>query len=425
MKSVSLLIIQLFLTISFSFAQFSPASVTLKDGKTISGFVKSLKNHMNPRDLVIFPGKEEKDAQPVPFETLKELVIDGEGTFIPVSAKKYTHELEFSRVANVSEAENKEAFVIQSLLVRVLWKGEKLSLYSYKETYRSNYFIQEPGKEIVTLRYVRSLDPVNKTSIKEYRYYLNQLIPYVSGNKKLESKLETTGWNDNSLTKLCKEINTNTTPYALYTGRGSETSQLIIGAGVNFASFKAVDKNDFQSFYQNMSFNTSTGPVFFIGSELGFEEKGKNFKFLVLLSAFPFSTTGTSIWNNNGTSTKAEIELKGFSLLFSPSLKYKLGNHVQVGAGVQLNITSFRQVNFNDLPNWARKGIFDPFGPSTAGTPLAFHPFAQIDVLLTKKHGLSFSYALSQNNLKFYDDARLKMGYASIVYQYRLRLKKD
>lgn len=380
---------------------------------------------MNPQELILFPGKEEKDPQPVPFETVKELVIDGEGTFIPASVKKYTNELEFERVSRMSEVDNKEVFVIQNLLIKVLWKGEKLNLYTFKESYRSNYFVQEPNKEIVTLRYVRSLDPVNKSSIKEYRYYLNQLVPYVSGNKKLESKLETTGWNDNSLTKLCKEINANTTPYALYTGRGSETSQLILGAGANFANFKALDKNDFQSFYQNMSFTTAIGPVFSIGSELGFEEKGKNFKFLVSLSAFPFSTTGTSIWNNNGTSTKAEIELKGFSLLFGPSLKYKIGNHVQLGAGVQLNITSFSQINFNDLPNWARKGIFDPFGPSTAGTPLAFHPFAQLDILLTQKHGLSFTYALSQNNLKFYDDARLKMGYASVIYQYRLKIKKD
>lgn len=380
---------------------------------------------MNPQELILFPGKEEKDPQPIPFEAVKELMIDGEGTFVPASVKKYTNELEFARVSRMSEVDNKEVFVIQNLLIKVLWRGEKLNLYTFKESYRSNYFVQEPGKEIITLRYVRSLDPLNKTSIKEYRYYLNQLVPYVSGNKKLESKLETTGWNDNSLTKLCKEINANTTPYALYRGRSSETSQLIIGAGVNFAGFSAVDKNDFQSFYQNMSFNTATGPVLFLGSELGFEERGKNFKFQVSLSAFPFSTTGSSTWNDNGTSRKAEIGLKGFSLLFSPALKYKLGNHVQVGAGVQLNITNFSEVRFNNLPNWTRTGLFDPFRPTTPGTPITFHPFAQLDVLLTLKHGLSFSYALSQNNLKFYDDARLKMGYASVTYQYRLRIKKD
>jgi hypothetical protein len=425
MKTIQLSLLVFLLSTSFSLAQFSPATVSLKDGRSLSGFVKSLKNHISPQELILYAEKEEKNPQTVPFETVKELVIDGEGTYIPANVKKYTNELEFSRISRMSEADNKEVYVLQNLLLKVLWRGEKLNLYSFKESYRSNYFIQEPGKEITSLRYVRSLDPVNKSSIKEYRYYLNQLVPYVSGNKKLESKLEVTGWNDNSLTKLCKEINANTTPYALYKGKGGETSSFIIGAGVNMSTFKTTDKNDFQSFYKNMSFNSSFAPVLFVGSELGFEEKGKNFKFQISLSAFPFNTTGTSTWNDNGTARTAEVGFKGFSLVFSPALKYKAGNHIQFGVGASLNITNFSEVKYNNLPSWTRTGLFDPFRPTTAGTPLAFHPFFQADILLTNKHSLSFVYTLSQNNLKFYDDARLKMGFASVTYQYRLKTGKD
>jgi hypothetical protein len=425
MKTIQLSLLLILISTSVSFAQFSSATVTLKDGKSLSGFVKSLKNHLSPQELILYAEKEEKNPQPVPYETVKELVIEGEGTFIPATVKKYTNELEFSRISRMSEVDNKEVYVIQNLLLKVLLRGEKLNLYSYKESYRSNYFIQEPGKEITSLRYVRSLDPVNKSSVKEYRYYLNQLVPYVSGNKKLETKLEATGWNDNSLTKLCKEINANTTPYALYQGRGGETSNFMIGVGVNMSNFSATDKTDFQSFYKNMSFNSSFAPVLFVGSELGFDEKGKNFKFQISLSAFPFNTTGTGTWDDNGTSRTAQLGFKGFSLLFSPALKYKVGTHLQLGVGTSLNITNFSEVRFNNLPSWTRNGLFDPFRPATTGTPLAFHPFVQADVLITKKHAISFVYALTQNNVKFNDNARLKKGFASVTYQYRLKTKKD
>ncbi|MFN5134653.1 MAG: hypothetical protein ACK5DG_04995, partial [Chitinophagaceae bacterium] len=127
-----------------AFAQFNTATVSLKDGRILSGFVKNLKNGYNPQELILYPQKEDKDPQPVPAGTIKEVAIEGEGAFVVATVKKYTNELDFDKLARIPDFENKENYVMQTLFLKVLLKGDKLSLYTYKDASRKHYFIQKP-----------------------------------------------------------------------------------------------------------------------------------------------------------------------------------------------------------------------------------------------------------------------------------------
>ena len=419
MRKISLLFVAVVLNAALVVGQFSPATVYLKDGKTVTGFVKAIRNGLNPSELILYPQASEANAQPVPHESVKEFTVEGAGTFIPATVKKYTNALDFETISRIPDFENKEIAIVQPLFLKVLVRGEKMNLYSFKEGPRSNYFIQKPGGEIETLRYLRSLDPVNKNALKDYKYYLNQLLPFVSGNKKLENKLEATQWSDNSLTKLANDINANTTPYALYTGKEDEKSVMYAGIGANMAHFEVKDANDYQSLYKNMSFKTSVAPVVQFGSEMAFSGNGKNIRFQVGVSVFYFDTEGTSVWDTSNSPKTARINLKGLHFLFGPALKYNIAQKVQLGVGANIAITSFTNVKSSTLPNWALQGIFEPFRPSKVDMPIKINPFVIGDILLAKQHAISIMYSPIQNNMEFYDGAVFRMGYGSISYQYR------
>lgn len=410
-----------------AFAQFNAATVSLKDGRTLTGFVKSLKNGYNPQELVLYPQKEDKDPQPVPAETIKEVTIDGEGTFIVATVKKYTNELDFDKLARIPDFENKENYVMQTLFLKVLFKGDKLNLYTYKDASRKHYFIQKPNSEIETLRYLRSLDPVTKSTLKDYRYYQQQLLPYVSGNKKLETRLESVGWNDNSMIRITKDINANTTAYALYEGGTAERTVFFVGVGANMSNFSAVDVNDQQSFYKNMTINSSTLPVLFIGSELSFNNKvNKGFRFQLSLAAFPFSTTGNSTYSLNSSQVNAEISVQGLNVMFGPALKYKFGKSFTLGTGANFNITSFSELRGRNMPTWAVvEGVFATFARSKPGSPITISPYVMAEYMFTQKHGVLLLFAPEQKNVKFYEGARLKMGYTSLSYVFKLNAGKN
>ena len=424
MRKIAILFIVAVLNAMQANAQFSPTTVYLKDGKTLTGFVKSIRNGLNPSELIVYPQNNDLNPQPVPHESVKEFVVEGEGTFIPATVKKYTNALDFETISRIPDFENKEISIVQPLFLKVLIKGDKINLYSYKEEPRSNYFFQKPGGEIETLRYLRSLDPVNKNALKDYKYYLNQLVPFVSGNKKLESKLETTQWTDNSLIKIAKEINSNTTPFALYSGKEEAKSVLFAGIGGVMANFEVKDVNDFQSFYKNMSFKRSFAPIVHFGSELGFGKDG-NLKLQAGISVFYFNTTGTSTWDTSGSPKTARINLKGLQFLFGPAVKYNIAQRFQLGAGANIAITSYTNVTSSTLPNWPQQGIFEPFRPSKVDMPIRINPFIIADVLLTKQHVISLMYSPTQNNMDFYKGATLRMGYTALSYQYRFGGKKE
>jgi hypothetical protein len=408
-------------------AQFNATTVSLKDRRTLTGFVKGLKNGNNPQELILYPQKDDKDPQPVPAETIKEVTIEGEGTFIVAKVKKYTNELDFDKLTRISDFENKENYVVQTLFLKVLLRGDKLNLYAYKDASRKHYFIQKPNSEIETLRYLRSLDPVTKSTLKDYRYYQQQLLPYVSGNKKLENRLEAVGWNDNSMIRICKDINANTTAYALYEGKTAERSVLFIGVGANMSSFSAVDANDQQSFYKNMTLNSSTLPILHLGTELNFNGNDKSgFRFQLSLSAFPFSTTGNSTFNSSGTQVNAAISVQGLNVMFGPALKYKFGKSFTLGTGANFNITSFSELKGNNMPQWAvERGVFATFGRSKPGSPVTISPYAMAEYMFTPKHGMLLLFAPQQKNVKFYEGARLKLGYASLSYIFRIPSGKN
>ena len=428
MKTIAYLLLLVICGTTALQAQDVPATVVLKDGRTLTGFVKSLKGGYNPQELILYPQKEDKNPQPVPAESISEVTIEGEGTFIVASVKKYTNELDFNKISRIPDFENKEVYVVQVLFLKRLHKGEKLNLYTYKDASRNHYFIQKPGGEIETLRYVRSLDPVTKSSVREYRYYQQQLLPYVSGNRKLENRLEAVGWNDNSMIRFCKEINANTAAYAIYEGRSSEKSVLFLGAGANMSSFSATAKNDFQGFFENMSFSNSILPVLSIGSELSFNSRNTNggFRFQFALSAFAFNTTGKSNWNDNGIQRTGAINAKGINISFGPAVKYQFGKSFSIGTGANLNVTAFSELRGATLPQFVTAdGVFGAFGGSKAGAPFTLTPFIQSQFMITPKHGVQILFSPQQRNVKFYEGANLRMGYASLSYIFKIASGND
>jgi hypothetical protein len=57
--------------------------------------------------------------------------------------------------------------------------------------------------------------------------------------------------------------------------------------------------------------------------------------------------------------------------------------------------------------------------------PVTISPYILAEYMFTQKHGVFLLFAPQQKNVKFYDGANLKLGYASLSYIFKLPSAKN
>ncbi len=432
MKRIQLLTLLSLLFIAKTHGQFLAAAVNLKDSSSLSGFVKKFKYYPGANEILLYSQKKDKNPKLILPETIAELVVEGRGSFIFEKVKIYTHEL---NVANsLPGKEIKETSLTKSVFLKILLIGEKLTLYSYKDGNRINYFIQKPGGQIITLRYLRTIEAYGVNSIKEYRYYLQELLPYVSGNEKLEEKLEMVEWNEKDMVTICKAINANTTAYALYKGQPDEREKItyFLGAGVNVTKYEFDAPNEYvQPFLDKMKFNLNIMPVLMFGSEISFGKKVRNLQLENIILVAPVLAKGNTNWGYANYTAPSTFSMSGISLILAPVLKFDIVKKLSVGIGLNLRLDLLK-IKFDGFPTWINEGIFERLnadfyndGGTRNKTFASIYPFCEMKYRLTNKHSLGIVFSPRRTFFKAYDGANLKFIYATVSYIYHIPKKSN
>jgi hypothetical protein len=390
---------------------FIPVEIELKTGVIEKGFIEKIKLSKTPKTFTVYPEQNRDNAKVYSPTEVKKITITNFGSYIGVTVTRYIHELSTQRI---SMADQQEAILSEPIFLLLLIKGSKLNLYSHNFDGRYNFFIQEGDGDIKALRYLRSINTSSK--ISEYRYYMQQLLPYVSGNDDLVAKLETLDWRESQMIKFIKAINNNTVAYAPYKGKSDEPgSDFFVGAGANISFRKFTAKFRFENSLDKIEFPSSLSPVLSVGYEFPVGSQSSRFSFQPAITAFYFSSTGTnSFKDGSGANVTSRYIIKGASIFAGAALKYQIGGKIKTGIGANLHLDVLTESLF--ITNVPTDQILNK-------SPIWVNAFLQADYLISNNHGISVVFSPLQKILEGTQDVWLKSGYGFIAYTYRFGKK--
>jgi hypothetical protein len=387
---------------------FMPVEIELKTGVVEKGFIEKTNLSKTPKTFTVYPEQTRNNAKTYSPAEVKTFTITNFGSYIGVMVTRYIHELTTARLSTVSQ---EEAILSEPIFLLTLIKGSKLNLYSHNLGGRYNFFIQEGNGDLKALRYLRSISSDGRFKVSEYRYYMQQLLPYVSGNDDLVARLETLDWRESQMIKFIKAVNNNTVAYAPYKGQRSEpNSAFFISAGAAISFRKFTTKFSFENSLDRIQFPISFSPVISLGYETRIGTQSNRFIFQPALSVFYFQSNGTNNFKDAaGVNVTSRYDIKGFSIFAGAALKYQITKKIKAGVGGNLHIDLLTESRF--VSNLPTEQIVNK-------TPIWVNGFVQADYSLTSKQGITIAFSPMQKILNGSQDVWLKSGYGFIAYTY-------
>lgn len=391
--------------------QFIPVEIELKTGVLEKGFIEKQNLSKTPKTFTVYSEQNRNNSKIYTPSEVKRFTITNFGTYAGITISRYIHELNSQRLNAITQ---EEAILSEPVFLLLLVKGNKLNLYSHNFNGRYNFFIQEGDGEIKALRYLRTLNTEGSyiSKVSDYRYYMQQLLPYVSGNDDLVEKLEALDWKEPQMIKFIKSINSNNVAYAPYKGRAPEpSSAFFIGAGVNMSFRKFTAKFSFENSLDKIQFPASIRPVLSVGYELPLGAQSSRFSFQPVLTCFYFNSTGTNNFKDaTGASVNSKYFIKGFSIFPGAALKYQIASKIKAGIGANLHLDILTESLF--VTNVPTDQILNR-------SPIWVNAFLQADYSFSKNHGITIAFSPLQKILEGTQGVLLKSGYGFITYTYK------
>jgi len=197
--SLLLIIFSFFPTSLFSQKNFLKGEIITKDDKVIKGEIKYKNWSVNPKTISFRKNDKEDITEYSPSE-IKEFTVADEkyiGALVEIETSRMEEEyLSISREFNFE----KKLVFIQAII-----QGEK-SLYHYKDSRRTFFYIQE-GSEYILLNYKKYINEINsKKYVKENKSYLSQLNKYLSDCPKIQQELGSLKYELNEMEKVFREF---------------------------------------------------------------------------------------------------------------------------------------------------------------------------------------------------------------------------
>jgi hypothetical protein len=427
------LFVFLFLSFLNSKAQNTSAFITLKNGDKVQAYVKPYKYQPDIEGVLIYENGNESASRIVSADSIQQLDINGV-LFIAARVTVYTHELNLEKYFNVlNKPELKESSVTQLVFLKLLVSGSKLNLFAHKTDDRFNFFVQQPDGEIITLRYLRLFEESGNQSIKEYPYYMQQLVPYVSGNKKLERQLELTKWTEKETMGICKGINDNKMPYEIYEDnvKAVKTFRFYAGLGIsktqlNFNTSQILVR----PFISTLEMNARYTPVFNFTAEFGIGLKKERFILENNIFIRPFVGEASGGWDFDPTYyVTYQMQMKGLNVSYTPVLKINLNERIAGGAGINLQYNSI-SITYNGFPTWYDDDMFfrlntaDFVGKQRATkSEFSLSQFYKIQYSFKKAGAICFAFVPKHSIIQMTVQDELKQSFLNLSYQFLLSKK--
>lgn len=263
MKPSALLLLLTFIY-NFSFSQNgnSRGYYINTSGDTIPGtFPKFKPGGKNPSEVkFIISGNKEILLTP---QNCNSFVVENNESYIAYEGLRMINPIEEARLGTENIAETYDSI---HTFLRSIYQSSNVSLYSYKDKTRENFFYKKSNKEIVELKkslsFYYSGDNKLSSSTNEFRDQLKQQFPEQIDAKQLQGRLNNLGYTENDLVKFMHLLNETTASNK----STKHPTKLFIGLGASFNSLDISGRDDLYLETQ-VNHKSPISPVFTFGAQ--------------------------------------------------------------------------------------------------------------------------------------------------------------
>jgi|GEM_PF-4406387 len=390
-----------------------------KQKDTIRGYFMVPSRNVNPEYFQFKKDMGDKEFIRLDSSNAEIIQIEGNARFESFYTKRSMDEVDLTKSTVVIDHEPQA----NTLFLKVLVKGSKVSLFKYKDWLKTRYYYLESGKNMpieLDFHYHRPSDG-NNTFILD-KGYQDQLLVLVGNNPGLEKRIEHAEYYDEDLINIVRGINSsliqknsnNSSP-----GEGIKNSnegqkemnpweisaiedrkdqiQYFIGLGANIGVFG--NKNS-SSVNADIA-TTVVFPELHFGFDLSLDREKQAFHLRPEISMKIGSLA-------NDTSIGQNLDFYfGFKLLdfsISPKILFNFVNtkktQVYVGTGIILNFSSYNNLYYYE--GASNQGPNTLFGQNAKENTQSFTFNIPIELGLNLSRKLSFNLIYFGNNNSYF-----------------------
>ncbi|GAB3914994.1 outer membrane beta-barrel protein [Mucilaginibacter boryungensis] len=323
---------------------FKPGYIINLKGDTLKGFVDYREWERNPAS-VNFRTTVNSATEKYTVENSQGFALTGYEYYERFTVRISQQTVDVTRAS--TEAMD-SASVVNTVFLKLLTRGDKISLYSYSDEIKTRFYIKEKSgvpQELVYKLFFNesgSLQTVNR-----YRVQLQYLVQKNNiDDAGLSQQILKAEYNEHDLLSIAKKINGD--KGHSFTPKSNGGKQFFVGTGVNYSTFKFTGSS---ALFPGMTEN-SILPQISAGLDLFFNNNTRvvYFRAEVSLSGNSFSYPPTPIATGSSTPATATLKINQYTFSVTPQFIYNFYSQdnfkIFIGGGARFNISKYNNSNF-------------------------------------------------------------------------------
>jgi len=334
---VALLLISPFYALSQ--ANYHKGSVTVTNDKVLNGYINYGEWNLNPKYIEFKSDLNSKDVIKYYPATTEAFEINGIEKYVRYSGSISLNHVNFPGLTYGQDTTIKQDIVF----LRQIASGNNVTLYSYADSLKIRYFVQDKHEQPIELSYQKYFDATGANTLTSKRYLtqLNFLAgKYAADNTRLTNKIAQADYNTNDIENIVNELNSHQ-GIAKPTEHHSFYISYFAGAGVSISKTRFLGTTDLAN-----SSSTSSLPRLDVGIDIFTNRTIQKFKLRIDIAYTYINPTLTG--KQYSTASGPFVETYSFTqhtFTISPQVIWNAYNtdafKFFVGAGIGFNFSSY------------------------------------------------------------------------------------
>jgi len=342
---------------------YKPGYVVTLNGDTTKGFIDYKEWNQNPRDITFKTTEQAATVQYLPAE-IRAFGVTGFDDYLTYIGPITKGAVDLGDLSSGIDS----SFVNDNVFLRVLTSGKDVSLYRYDDKIKTRYFVADGTAAPVELKRFVYLDSKQSDKIREYNFYMQQLLAlalkYQPADKNLAERIQKLPYRNQEIEDVVLKLDgTNNNIKKTAAARGG----LRFFAGISANSFKTTIQDKETPIGKAEPSNTISPGVNF-GVDVFFNKNvGKwIFRTEVGLSTnkVNFDSKSTVVDYLNVYKRNDQLTFNQFTVTVTPQLVFNAFNKpnfkAYLAAGAQINFTNYNNYkhDIQDYLNGVQLGDF-------------------------------------------------------------------
>ncbi|PJJ84190.1 porin family protein [Mucilaginibacter auburnensis] len=337
-------------------SNFKPGYIVSLNGDTTRGLIDYREWRENPQ-RVSFKASAEEAAKQFTAVDIKAFGADMLDHYRSYSGPITKGAVDLADLSVGIDSTN----LTDNVFLRLITSGKNVSLYSYLDKIKLRYFIAEKNLAPVELKQYVYLDIKQTDKIREYNYYIQQLLSYAikfqSGDASLEDRINRTAYKSKDIEDIVSKLNGGVTGYKI-SAESLGGHRFYIGAAANMvrASFFGNQRTSYiENLFDKGSKSQSVAPTIAGGVDFYLN---KNVGKLLLraeasltVSKVSASSTSTYLQYINEIRFEDEMTINQVTVGLNPQLVYNIFNKKSfkffVSGGAELGFWSYNNNKYS------------------------------------------------------------------------------